>query len=324
MNFSNLRYLFATRTKRYLSSLGKRTLIRDNKNYLSKYHELYLRGEFNLENRKHFLEGWFFDSVGYFPNIEKPKTFNEKIQWYKLYYNDPIITRCIDKITFKDFIRETVGDEYVVPLLGVYSNAEEINFDELPDRFVIKANFGSSAKELIIVTDKSKLDIASTRKTISSWAKPWWRDSWGGYEFVHPRILIEEYIEQMDGQVYDYKFWCFNGDPKYVYVSVNRFRHHEIDIFDLNWEKQDLTFGDIPNSNQKIEKPKNLPLMIELSRRISKQFPFVRVDFYELGNRIYIGELTFYPNGGFEVFISSKWDKELGRMLILPKTRLNR
>jgi hypothetical protein len=324
MKLSKLRYFFATRTKRYLSSLGKGALIRENNNYLSKYHELYLKGEFNLENKKHFLEGWFYESVGYFPNIEKPRTFNEKIQWYKLYYNDPVIAKCIDKITFKDFIKETVGDEYVVPSLGVYSSADEINFDELPDRFVIKANFGSSGKEIIIVTDKSKLDIASARKTISSWVKPWWRDSWGGYEFVRPRILIEEYIEQKDGQVYDYKFWCFNGEPKYVYVSINRFKNHAIDIFNTNWEKQDLTFSDIPNSGIQIEKPRNLPQMIELSRRISRQFPFVRVDFYELRNRIYIGELTFYPNGGFEVFIPPKWDKELGKMLILPRTKLDR
>lgn len=160
------------------------------------------------------MEEWFYDRVGYFPNIDNPRTLNEKIQWYKLFYNDPLIAKYIDKISFKNYIKEILGSEYVIPTLGDYSNADKIDFDELPHRFVIKANFGSSAKEIIIVTDKSKLDIASSRRTISSWEKPWWRNAWGGYEFVHPRMLIEEYIKQKDGRLNDYKFMCFNGDPK--------------------------------------------------------------------------------------------------------------
>jgi hypothetical protein len=287
--------------------------------YLSKYHKLYLKGEFNLENKKHFLEEWFKNDLGYFPNIEDPKTFNEKMQWYKLYYNDPLIAKCIDKVSFKDYIKDVLGGEYVIPTLGVYSSADEINFDELPNQYVIKANFGSCGKEIIIVTDKSKLDIAGTRRKISSWEKPWWRDAWGGYGFIHPKILIEKYIEQIDGQVYDYKFWCFNGDPKYVCVSMDRFEHHTIDVFNLDWEKQDIAYVDYPNSKRKIERPKHLSQMIEISRQISKRFPFVRVDFYETGNMIYVGELTFYPGGGLNVFNPKEWDYKLGEMLTLPE-----
>jgi len=287
--------------------------------YWLKYHELYLKGKFNLKNKKRFLEEWFKDSVGYFPNIDDPETFNEKIQWYKLYYKDPLIAEYIDKISFKDHIREVLGSGLVVPTLGVYSSADEVIFDELPNQFVIKANFGSSGKEVIIVTDKSKLDVESTRRTISSWEKPWWRSAWGGYEFIHPKILIEAYIEQEDGQVYDYKFWCFNGDPKYIAVSTDRFRDHRLDIYNLDWEKQALSFIGYPNSNASIDRPKHLSQMIEMSRRMSGQFPFVRVDFYEVGDRIYIGELTFYPGGGFFLFNPKEWDHKLGQMLKLPE-----
>ncbi len=292
--------------------------LRSKENYWLKYHELYLKGEFNLENRKHFLEEWFRDSVGYFPDIENPKTFNEKIQWYKLYYDDPLIAKCIDKISFKEYIKEVIGNEYVIPSLGEYSNADEIDFDGLPDQFVIKANFGSSAKEIIIVTDKSKLDIAGTRKTISSWEKPWWRDAWGGYEFVQPKILIEEYIEQVDGQVYDYKFWCFNGDAEHIYVSADRFKRHTINVYNIDWEKVDIAFTDFPTFEKEIEKPEHLSQMIAVSKLVSKRFPFVRMDFYETEKRIYVGELTFYPAGGFELFIPRDWDYKLGEMLKLP------
>jgi hypothetical protein len=300
---------------RFLRALG----IKPKVSYWTKYHELYLKGEFDLVNKKHFLEEYFVESVGYFPNIDNPTTFNEKIQWYKLYYNDLLIAKCIDKVTFKDYVTEVLGSEYVVPSLGVYANADEINFDELPNQFVIKANFGSSAKEIIIVNDKSKLDMAKTRKTISSWEKPWWRSAWGGYEFVQPRILIEEYIEQTKGQVYDYKFLCFNGDPKFVIAHIDRFTRRTVDIYDLDWKKMDITYNDPPNSKEEIEQPQNFSRMIEISKQISKRFPLVRVDFYEAGGRLYIGELTFYPDGGMSRYYPEEWDRKFGEMLVLPE-----
>ena len=298
--------------------LGTEIKIRTKRDYWSKYHEMYKKGNFDLKAKKHFLERWFEDQVGYFPNIDDPKTFDEKIQWYKLYYNDPLIAKCIDKITFKDHIKEVIGSEYVIPTLGTYSNANEINFNELPNQFVIKSNCGSGAEEIIIVNDKSKLDIESTRKTISSWEKPWWRSAWGGYEFIQLRILIEEYIEQIDGQVYDYKFMCFNGEPKYVSVATNRFANRTVDLFDLDWKEQELSPSGASHSEKNLERPKNLPRMIEISRKVSKPFPYVRVDLYDLGDRIYIGELTFYPGGGFSKYNPIEWDYKFGEMLKLP------
>ncbi len=316
MKFSDLLDHSVKRTKGFLHVLGR---VRKKKNYWTKYHELYLKGSFDLENRKHFLEEWFIDGVGYFPDIENPKTLNEKLQWYKLYYHDPLITKCIDKISFKEYIKEVLGSEYAIPLLGIYSNADEIDFDGLPNQFVIKSNFGSDAKEIIIVTDRSKLDIAATRKKISSWEKPWWRDAWGGYEFVQPRILIEEYIEQMDGQVYDYKFMCFNGEPNFIVFSTDRFKDQKIDFFDLDWNKLAVRSRKHPNSKGKIEPPKHFSQMIEFSRKLSKQFPFVRVDFFETGNRLYVGELTFYPGGGMGRYRQIGRDYKLGGILKLPE-----
>ena len=300
---------------RGLSVLGIKTRI----SFWTKYHESYLKGDFNLENKKHFLEEWFKASLGDFPDIDNPKTLNDKIQWYKLYYNDPLISKCIDKVSFKDYVTEILGSGYVVPSLGVYSNADEIDFDKLPNQFVIKANYGSSGNEIIIVTDKSKLDLASTRKTIASWEKPWWRNAWGGYEFVEPRILIEEYIEQIDGQVYDYKFLCFNGEPRYAFVHADSLKDRTVDIYDLDWEKMDIIYDGFPNSKRGIGRPAFLSRMIEISRQISKQFPLVRVDFYDIGSRLYIGELTFYPDGGFSEYEPQDWDYKLGEMLILPE-----
>jgi hypothetical protein len=171
----------------------------------------------------------------------------------------------------------------------------------------------------MIVTDKSKLDLDGARRTIASWEKPWWRSAWGCYEFVDPKILIEEYVEQIEAQIYDYKFWCFNGEPKYVSVSTNRFKDHRIDIFDLDWVKQDVAYVEYPSSGRKIEPPKHLAQIIEISRRLSKPFPFVRVDFYDLENRTYIGEFTFYPGGGLNLFNPKKWDYKFGKMLKLPE-----
>ena len=151
-----------------------------------------------------------------------------------------------------------------------------------------------------------------------TWTKPWWRSAWGGYEFVSPKILIEEYIEQLEGQVNDYKFWCFNGDPKYVTVNTGRFTDHRLDFFDLDWRKQDLKYGGFPNSTKNIEPPPNLARMIMLSKRLSEAFPFVRVDFYDLGGRIFVGEMTFYPGGGISRFAPEDWDRRFGEMLTLP------
>jgi hypothetical protein len=307
---------YSKTAKRKLHNLGRSKSDRD---FWTKYHELYLKGKFDLENRKHFLEEWFSDTVGYFPDIDNPKTFNEKIQWYKLYYHDPLIVKCIDKISFKDHIKETLGSEYVVPLLGVYSSADEIDFDALPDQFVIKANYGSDAKQIILVTDKSKMDATETWKTVSSWEKPWWRDAWGGYEFVQPKILVEKYVEQAEGQVYDYKFMCFNGEPSHIIFSTNRFKDQTIDYFDIDWKKLDMISRDHPNSPNKIERPKELSKMVEMTRTLSKQFPFVRADLYVVEERPYIGELTFYPGGGLNKYSHIERDYEMGQKLKLPE-----
>ncbi len=320
MKVSNARDIYLKSAKRYLSILG----IKPKVNYWTKYHELYLKGEFNLEHKKKFLEQWFKDSVGYFPDIDNPKTLNEKIQWYKLYYHTPLITKCIDKVSFKDHIAEVLGDEYVIPSLGVYSSADEINFDELPNQFVIKANFGSDAKEVIIVTDKSKLDIPQTCKTISSWEKPWWRSAWGGYEFIQPKILIEEYIDRNQEEVHEFKFMCFNGNPKYVVVHIDPLRDSSLAFYDLYWKRLVIAYSNHPSSKREIERSKYHYQMIEISKRIAKQFPLVRVDFFEANNRLNVGELTFYPGGGMNKYLRKSCDYKLGEMLRLPvKTRSN-
>ena len=314
----NSSYLLDYGVKRAKGLLHVHASLGANKDYFSKYHELYDKGQFDQENRKHFLEEWFTRSVGYFPNIDHPKTLNEKLQWYKLYYKNPLMPKCIDKISFKDFIKDELGSEYAIPLIGVYPSAAEIDFDALPKQFVIKLSCGSDAKQIILVEDKSKLDISATRAAVAGWEKPWWRAAWGGYEFIEPRILIEEYVEQAPGQVYDYKIACYGGNPDYIIFSTGRFTSQTLDFFDPDWKLLDITSKKHPHSPMKIERPPRLSEMLEISRKLSRHFPFVRVDFYEPDERMYVGELTFYPGGGMNKSSSVKRDYESGEKFILP------
>ena len=275
-------------------------------------------------DKEWFLETIMYENLGYFPNLKNPKSFNEKINWMKLNYDNPIAGRCTDKYEFKNYIKEKLGDGYTIPLFGVYDDVNDIDFDSLPNKFVIKSTVSGSGMGIQIVKDKSKLDIDNLKYKFNNFLADWKNIYYSSlpiqYKHSSPRIIIEEYMEQIAGQLYDYKFYCFNGEPKLVYVATDHFPGvvSKISFYDLNWKKLPIKYG-LHSNKKTIEKPKNFDEMIRISKILSKEFPFVRVDFYETDEKVYVGEMTFTPGGGYGKYTPTEWDYKLGEWINLDK-----
>ncbi|MFZ2038562.1 MAG: ATP-grasp fold amidoligase family protein [Minisyncoccia bacterium] len=274
----------------------------------------------DLEKIKTTLYEQFHEYVGYRPNFENPQSFNEKIQWLKLYYHDPLMTKCADKYEVRNYVKEKIGQQYLIKLLGVYNSPEKINFKELPSKFVLKVNHGSGQN--IICKNKNTLDISKTKKTLSEWLKNESNHYFYSYEWcyksIKPLIICEEMIgESLKNDLVDYKFMCFNGKVEMFFVCSDRQKGLKVDFFDLNWNKMPF-IRYYENSSNIIKKPKNFDKMIRLSEVLSKPFPFVRVDFYEANDNVYFGEMTFYPGNGMEPFTPVEWDYKIGDLIKLP------
>lgn len=273
--------------------------------------------------RKQRIHLLFVERLGYAPNFDNPQTYNEKIQWLKLYYRDPLIIQCSDKYAVRGYVGETIGEEYLINLLGVYKRAEDIDFKKLPSQFVLKANNGWNKN--IICTDKAELDIDIARKMMNKWIEPrsnhYYRSYEWGYKDIDPKIICDEYIEtSSDQELVDYKFHCFNGQPRFIGACSQRLEDLRVDYYDTEWERLPFA-GNSTISDTGIDKPKHLELMLKLAKKLAKPFPFVRVDFYEVDGKVLFGELSFTPSEGFNRLKPLEWDYRLGDMLILPKTR---
>lgn len=229
-------------------------------------------------------------------DMKNPKTINEKMQYLKLntYYNNPLVTKCVDKYLVKEYLCELGMPELVVPLFGVYDKPEEIEWNSLPNQFVIKCNHGCGYN--IIVDDKEKLDIAETMKMLRKWmAEEYWTFfAEPQYRFVEKKILIEDFLGH---DIMTYKFYCFHGIPKVVYVSSECDRY--IDYFDMDWKRMDVYLSGHEHYPDEIKRPDNLEEMKELAARLAAEFPFVRIDLYERNGRLYLSEYTFIPTGGY-------------------------
>lgn len=256
-------------------------------------------------------------------NIDNPQTFNEKLQWLKLNDKKEIYTTMVDKYKVKKYVSDIIGEKYIIPTLGVYEKFDDINFSKLPDQFVLKCTHDSGSS--IVCEDKSELDIKKARKKINKNLKKNFYYSFREwpYKNVKPRIIVEKYMENIGESLKDYKFMCFNGKVKCIFVCSNRHTKTglNIDIFDTDWVKMPFGRAKHPNSKDIIKRPENLEKMIDLSEKLAKDMPFIRVDFYESNNKIFFGELTFYPSAGFEKFEPEEYDKILGDMLELPKIK---
>ncbi len=254
-------------------------------------------------------------------DIQNPKTFNEKLQWLKLYDRNPEYTKMVDKYEAKKYVSNIIGEEYIIPTLGVWEKFEEIDFNLLPNQFVLKCTHDSGG--LIICKDKNILNIKSSKKLINKCLKNkfYYSGREWPYKNIRPRIIAEQYMVDESGtELKDYKFFCFNGEPKLLFVAKDRPYATKFNYYDMNFKK--LPFKQhYENFNDCIEKPKGFDKMVELSKKLSKNIPHVRVDFYDINGKVYFGELTFYHFSGFEKFEPEEWDRKLGDMLELPKEK---
>ncbi len=280
--------------------------------------------EENLKFKEDVIKKQFKKRLGYELNLDNPKTFNEKIQWLKLYYNDPLMTKCADKYLVREFIKDIIGEEYLIPLIGVWDRPEDIDFNILPNQFVLKVNWGSGQN--IIVKDKSILNIKDTINQLKEWMKIQNNNYYSSFEWqyknIKPKIICEKYIEQLDGQLYDYKVFCFNGIPSYIQVDTDRYVNHTRSIYDIYWNSIDCRYV-FNTINIKIIKPSDdlLKKIYRISTILSQYFIFLRVDYYIVNDIIFIGEITFSPDNGMGKFEPIEWDYKFGELLELPKNK---
>ena len=252
-------------------------------------------------------------------NLNNPETFNEKLQWLKIYNRKPIQKIKVDKYEVKKYVADTIGSNYIIPTLGVWESFDDIDFNTLPTRFVLKCTHDSGS--IVICKDKENLDFNKARaklnKGISTESYYWGRE-WP-YKGLVPRIIAEKYLEeQSTGKLEDYKFFCFNGKVKCFKIDFDRFSDHHANYYDTDGNL--LPFGEIvctPNYNRQLQMPQHLQLMISLAEQLSCNEPFVRIDFYESEGKVYFGEITYYPAAGFGPFIPDEWDYTLGSWINL-------
>ena len=268
-----------------------------------------------------FLKRKFKARLGYELDLKNPQTFNEKLQWLKLHDQKPEYTKMVDKYEVKKYVASIIGEEYIISTLGVWDRFDDIDFSKLPDQFVLKCTHDSGG--IIICKDKSKLDIQTAKKKINNSLKRnyYYVGREWPYKDVKPRIISEPYLTNvLETELKDYKFMVFNGEVKCSFVVSNRFQPDGIKVtfFDMDWEKMPFE-RHYPRSQEPLDKPQNYSKMISLAEALSKNIPFVRVDFYEVQGNIYFGEMTFYPGSGFEEFTPSEWDKTLGDWIRLPE-----
>lgn len=253
-------------------------------------------------------------------DIDHPKTFNQKMQWMKLYDNPPIKTLLADKYAVRKYVSEKLGDKYLVPLLGVWDSFDNIDFDKLPNRFVLKCTHGSGMN--MIVNDKSQFDYDMAKRKFESWMQM--NYAYSGFELnyadIVPRIMAEKMLETGDGSqdIPDYKLMCFHGKVKCSFVCSERFSPEglRVTFYDTDWKMMPFE-RHYPRSQYPINKPKNYNKMVEFAERLAGDLIFVRVDFYEVDGEIFFGELTFYPGSGVEEFTPTEWDKTLGDWICL-------
>ena len=270
---------------------------------------------------KMYLKSKYRICMGKKLNLEHPKTFSEKLQWLKLHDRKPEYTVMVDKVKAKEYVASILGDEYIIPTLGVWDDPDKIDFDSLPDRFVLKCNHNSGLG-MYICKDKNKIDL----KKIKSELKKGLRQNYyiygreWPYKDVPRRILAEQYIDPAPGtnDLPDYKFFCFNGEPKYCQVISGRNEKMCIDFFDYEWKHQpfheprEYPFADIEPT-----KPKHYEQMWAAARQLAQNKPFSRIDFYDTNEHVYFGEITFFPTGGLGGFEPTGWDEKFGDLIVL-------
>lgn len=263
-----------------------------------------------------YIKKSFKRKLGRDIDLKNPVTFNEKLQWLKINDRNPLYTQLVDKYEVREYIRATIGEEYLVPILGIYESFDEIDFENLPNEFVLKCTHDSGS--VIVCKDKEKLDRISARRQLTRCLKRnfYYNGREWPYKNVKPRIICEKMLES---DIIDYKIFCFNGEPKFLYVGQGLVSDHslKIDFYDLEWNKMNISRVDYDNFDEKVEKPEKLDEMIEIAKKLSDGMTFCRIDLYEVDKKIYFAEFTFTPGSGCIKFKSYDQDKMIGDMLRL-------
>ena len=257
-------------------------------------------------------------------DFDRPKSFNEKIQWLKLYDSTPVKTKLSDKFLVREWINDKIGEEYLIPLIGVYDKFEEIDFEKLPNQFVLKCNHGSAYN--IIVKNKAKLNITKAKLIVEKWINENYAFNIGlelQYRDIKPRILIEKFMDDGTGDLRDYKFTCFKGKPLFLWVDSGRHTIHKRNLYDLNWNQLPYKVNTLYSTFPSPKKPKNLKKMVELASILSEDFVYVRVDFYNILDKIYFSEMTFTSSSGIEDIKPDSFERRLASLIKLPKIVYN-
>lgn len=256
-------------------------------------------------------------------NLINPKRFTEKLQWYKINYRNPLMHQCVDKYLVRDYVKSKGLEAILIPLIAHYDSLAQITWDELPNQFVMKTTHGGGGLNVLVCYDKAKLSETevkekldfSNQSTTDSGGREW------AYYGLKPGIVAEKLLINRvnpDAGINDYKFFCYEGKAKYIIVDVDRYISHKRNFYDRNWKNLHIV-SDCPSCDRVIEKPKNLDKMIQIAERLSEDFPYVRVDLYDVDGKVYFGELTFYPWSGYVQYEPDEWDYELGRYFKLIK-----
>lgn len=270
----------------------------------------------------HYLSAMYFLNTGKKLDLNCPKTFSEKLQWLKLFNRNPEYAIMADKVRVKEWVAKRIGDEYLIPTIGVWESADDIDFDSLPDKFVIKCNHNSGTG-MCICRDKSQLDVEKVRKGLHSGLKEnyYLHNREWPYKDIPRRIIAEEFLEDngTKGDLADYKFYCFNGVPKFCQVIRDRSTNETIDIYDNEWNLMPFIGLNpkVSNGLTPVKKPESLSQMLDICRTLSYGIPFCRIDLYSVNGRCYFGEVTFFPNGGFGSFRPEEWNERLAELIHL-------
>ena len=284
-----------------------------------------LRPVLNLLPDRIFLDLMFLKNFRRLPNWKHPRTFSEKLQWMKLYYRKPGLPMLVDKYEAKLFVAEIIGEKHIIPTFGMWNKPEEIDWNLLPNQFVLKTTNGGGNKSVVICRDKDSFNIANAINSLSqsmsrnvfAYGREW------VYKDLKPRIIAEKYLSnQFSDDLVDYKIFCFNGTPRLIQVIQDRSSEETMDFYDFDWNIMDITFDTKSKKTYKhakngVPRPQCLDEMKKIASSLSANLIFVRVDLYEVDNVVYFGELTFSPNSGIHDLIPSKWNYILGDYLNL-------
>lgn len=275
---------------------------------------------------KPYLYLQYYKNFHCLPNLKNPKSFNEKIMWLKLHDRNPLYTIIVDKCQVKDYVASIIGSEYIIPTYGVWKTTDEIDWDSLPSQFVMKTNHSGGNNGVVICKNKATFNKHDAIRRLNEsllvdsfyYAREW------PYKNINKYILAEQFItsktvDTTTKELTDYKFFCFNGDPKFCQVIRNRQSFETIDFYDMEWKHQEFVGLNTKahNGNSPVERPTRLDHIIQICKSLSKGFPFVRVDLYIVDNKEYFGELTLYPAGGIGTFLPPKWNNILGQLIKL-------